>query len=61
MAMQILLDMLKALIAMIAAAALSQFGVELQVKDAVDREVERVQVCTPEQAAGIKVSNPTDC
>lgn len=59
--MQILIDMLKALIAMIAAAALSQFGVELQVRNAVEREVERVQICTPEQGAGITVTKPTDC
>lgn len=59
--MQILLEMVKGLIAIIAAAALAPFGVELHAPRSVDREVERIQVCAPEQGKGIAVKTPTDC
>jgi hypothetical protein len=59
--MQILLDLIKGLIAIIAAAALSPFGVELHAPRSVEREVERVQICKPEQGTGITVKSPTDC
>ena len=61
-AMQMLLEMLAGLIAMLAAAALSQFGVDLHAPRHADREIQRVQDCSKDKpAATITVAAPSDC
>lgn len=60
--MQMLLEMLAGLIAMLAAAALSQFGVDLHAPRNADREIQRVQDCSKDKpAAAITVAAPSDC
>lgn len=60
--MQMLLEMLAGLIAMLAAAALSQFGVDLHAPRHADREIQRVQDCKDNKPAGaIAVAAPRDC
>ncbi|MNL34637.1 hypothetical protein D3C87_1566200 [compost metagenome] len=59
--MQMLLDMLAGLIAMLAAAALSQFGVDLHAPRHSEREIQRVQDCKDAPAATITVAAPGDC
>jgi len=60
--MQMLLEMLAGLIAMLAAAALSQFGVDLHAPRHSEREIQRVQDCKDAPAATITVAaTPGDC
>ena len=59
--MQMLLEMLAGLIAMLAAAALSQFGVDLHAPRHADREIQRVQDCKDKPTATIAVAAPGDC
>lgn len=59
--MEILLDLLKGLLALIATAALSLFGVEMHAPRSIEREVERVQVCAPEQASPITGNPSSGC
>ena len=59
--MQMLLDMLAGLIAMLAAAALSQFGVDLHAPRHSEREIQRVQDCKEAPASTIAVAAPSDC
>ena len=59
--MQMLLEMLAGLIAMLAAAALSQFGVDLHAPRHADREIQRVQDCKDKPAGAIAVAAPRDC
>lgn len=60
--MQMLLELLAGLIAMLAAAALSQFGVDLHAPRTVDREIQRVQDCKDAPAsAAIVAAAPRDC
>lgn len=60
-AMQMLLEMLAGLIAMLAAAALSQFGVDLHAPRHAEREIQRVQDCKEAPAATVTVTSPSDC
>lgn len=53
-----LLEMLAGLIAMLAAAALSQFGVDLHAPRHAEREIQRVQDCPETPAATIAVTAP---
>ena len=46
---------------MLAAAALSQFGVDLHAPRHADREIQRVQDCKDKPAATITVAAPSDC
>lgn len=59
--MQMLLELLAGLIAMLAAAALSQFGVDLQAPRHAEREIQRVQDCRDTPSASIAVTPPSDC
>ena len=60
--MQALIEMLVGLIALLAAAALSQFGVDLNPPRKSDREVQRVKDChETKPAAGVPVSAPPSC
>jgi hypothetical protein len=59
--MQMLLEMLAGLIALLAAAALSQFGVDLQAPRQSEREIQRVQDCTDAPAASITVTAQRSC
>jgi hypothetical protein len=61
-AMQTLIEMLAGLIALLAAAALSQFGVDLNAPQKPDREIQRVRECadsTP--ATKVHVTAPASC
>ena len=60
-AMQMLLEMLAGLIAMLAAAALSQFGVDLHAPRHAEREIQRVQDCKEAPAAAVTVTSHSDC
>lgn len=60
-AMQTLLEMLAALIALLAAAALSQFGVDLHAPRQSDREIQRVQDCQEAPAASIAAPAQRSC
>ncbi|WP_122468559.1 MULTISPECIES: hypothetical protein [Brevundimonas] len=62
--LQALLEMLIGLVALIAAAALSQFGVDLNLPQSDSREVQRVTDCgdKAQPAAAIAVaSQPKEC
>lgn len=59
--MQMLLEMLAGLIALLAAAALSQFGVDLHAPRQSEREIQRVQECKDAPAASIAVAAPRSC
>ncbi|MEN5168478.1 hypothetical protein ABE444_02795 [Brevundimonas pondensis] len=60
--MQMLLEMLAGLIAMLAAAALSQFGVDLHAPRHTEREIQRVQDCKDAPTTTITVAAaPGDC
>ncbi len=62
--LQALLEMLIGLVALIAAAALSQFGVDLNLPQSDRREVQRVTDCGEAPAAPVATmiaSRPRDC
>ncbi len=60
--MQALIEMLAGFIALLAAAALSQFGVDLNATPSPDREVHRVSDCNQTSpAALIAADRPSDC
>ncbi|WP_427792170.1 hypothetical protein [Brevundimonas diminuta] len=63
--MQALIEMLAGLIALLAAAALSQFGVDLNPAHKSDREVQRVRDCGESRpaagVAAVHVSTPPTC
>lgn len=63
--MQALIEMLAGLIALLAAAALSHFGVDLNPAHKSDREVQRVRDCGETRpAAGVatvQISTPPTC
>ena len=60
--MQTFVNLIAGLVALIAAAALSQFGVDLQIPSSPDREVHRTADC-PDAAAASSVAKDTrrDC
>lgn len=53
--MQALIELLSGLIALLAAAALAQFGVDLTPRVDTQREVHRVQSCPPAPADKVEV------
>ena len=60
--MQALIEMLAGFIALLAAAALAQFGVDFDSAPKPDREVHRVSDCgAPPAATLIAASSPVDC
>lgn len=60
--MQALIEMLAGLIALLAAAALSQFGVDLNAPRQSDREIQRVHECRDAPSASLVKSAPShDC
>ena len=59
--MQMLLEMLAGLIALLAAAALSQFGVDLHTPRQSEREIQRVQDCSETPAASFSASAKHSC
>lgn len=60
--MQALIEMLIGLIALLAAAALSQFGVDLNTPRKSDREIQRVKDCgEAKPAAAVPVGSPPSC
>lgn len=62
MGMQALIEMLAGLIALLAAAALSQFGVDLNAPPKPDREIQRVQECGDNKpATKVHVTAPASC
>lgn len=54
--MQALIEFIAGFVAMLAAAALSQFGVELDAREAPQREVHRVRDCGDGPSAAILAS-----
>lgn len=62
MTVQALIELLAGFIALLAATALSQFGVDLNSSARSDREVHRVSDCREAPAAAIMVSDRShDC
>ncbi|MBU1348251.1 MAG: hypothetical protein KKA16_15025 [Alphaproteobacteria bacterium] len=60
--MQALIELLAGFIALLAAAALSQFGVDLSSTASPDREVHRVSDCPQTSPAALIVADrPRDC
>lgn len=60
--MQTLIEMLAGLIALLAAAALSQFGVDLKAPPKPDREIQRVQECgDAKPASKVRAATPVSC
>ncbi|WP_271083625.1 hypothetical protein [Brevundimonas sp. NIBR11] len=60
--MQALIELLAGFIAMLAAAALAQFGVDLSTPPRHDREVHRVNDCSPAPTeALLSVKHTNDC
>ncbi|AYG95727.1 hypothetical protein D8I30_11460 [Brevundimonas naejangsanensis] len=60
--MQALIEMLAGLIALLAAAALSQFGVDLNAPPKPDREIQRVRECGDNKpATKVQVTAPASC
>lgn len=57
--MQALIELIAGFIALLAAAALSQFGVDLQSSRSADREVHRVANCDDAPAGSTGVSAPS--
>tara|TARA_R110000787_G_scaffold48563_1_gene116808 strand:- start:148 stop:333 length:186 start_codon:yes stop_codon:yes gene_type:complete len=58
--MQALIQMIASFIAMLAAAALSQFGVNMHAPRQVDREIHRVADCDNTPATAIAPASGTD-
>lgn len=60
--MQALIDLLAGFIALLAAAALAQFGVDFDPSPKPEREVHRVSDCShPQSATLIGAPAPVDC
>jgi len=59
--MQALIELFAGFIAMLAAATLSQFGVDLDMPRAADREVHRVADCTEAPAGRTPVQPSAPC
>ena len=62
-AMQALIEFIAGFIALLAAAVLSQFGVDMNTSRQSDREVHRVQDCGQQQPAAVFVTEAArkDC
>ena len=59
--MQALIELLAGFIALLAAAALSQFGVDMHPPKAPDREVHRLQDCPPSAASPDSQKSSSRC
>lgn len=57
--MQALIELLAAFIALLAAAALSQFGVSMDSRHTPDREIRRVQDCPEAPSGAVDVQKPS--
>lgn len=57
-ALQALIDFIAGLIALLAAAALAQFGVDMNTDRSQDREVRRIVDCDPKPASTVLVGAP---
>lgn len=57
--MQALIELLAGFIAMLAAAALSQFGVDMNARQTPEREIRRVQNCSEPPAGPVDVQRPS--
>ena len=57
--MQALIELIASFIVLLAAAALSQFGVDLQSSRQSDREVHRVSDCPDTASSTVLVSKPS--
>jgi hypothetical protein len=55
--MQALIEFIAGFVAMLAAAALSQFGVELDARQAPQREIHRVRDCGDAPSAAVLVAS----
>lgn len=58
--MQALIELLAGLVAMLAAAALSQFGLDLQGPQKGEREVQRVRDCPEAASSTLLASAPAE-
>ncbi len=58
--MQALVDLIAGFIAMLAAAALAQFGVDLHKPSAPEREVHRVVDCPQSAPRSTMIATPSD-
>lgn len=59
--MHVLLELIVGLVALLAAATLSPFGVDLQTPRGGDREVHRVSDCNERSSTATKVASSPDC
>lgn len=60
--MHTLIELIAGLVALLAAAALTQFGVDMNAAQASDREVRRISDCSePTAADAIAAEQPNDC
>jgi len=59
--MQVLVELIAGLVALLAALVLSQFGVDIHAPPAADREVHRVKDCRADDAATFKSDARPDC
>ncbi len=60
--MQALIELLAGFIALLAAAALAQFGVDMRSAPGPEREVHRVSDCSPDTPAALVAARPPrDC
>jgi hypothetical protein len=61
--MQALIEFIAGFVAMLAAAALSQFGVDLDARQTPQREIQRVRDCgdSPSAAALVTSERKQDC
>ena len=57
--MQALIDLIAGIIAMLAAAALSQFGLDLDAPQKPQREIHRVRDCGENASATVVAASPT--
>jgi hypothetical protein len=59
--MQALVELIAGFIALLAAAVLTQFGVDIHSPPTPEREVHRVTDCSPEKAAPLAAETKRDC
>ena len=59
--MQALVELIAGFIALLAAAALSQFGVDIHSPRPAEREVHRVADCRPDDNASFSAETKRDC
>lgn len=60
--MHTLIELIAGLVALLAAAALAQFGVDMNAAQASDREVHRISDCSePASTEAFAAEQPSDC